>query len=1170
MRRLSATEVCWQDIEPDNIFLLTQDGQPDFVKIVDFGIAKASHVPASVALELAPPEPGAHGSAAAGGQTAQQTGKLQELAAGVGNMTLKSAILGTPHYMSPEAIKGKAVDGRADQYALGCVLFQLLSGRLPFREDDLMALLTQHMYEPAPPLRQAAPEVPESIAQIVNKLLAKKPEERFASMRDLEQALEREIELIMVQRGERAVISSALAGLLKVQGKGLGTVVMVAGRAVPLWALVPVALLLLVGGAELGGRFLAPKIVKEALRPGELRELRSRALAILRRDLQTGSEPLKVSAASLLGQSHDRELRHDLETLLDSPSAALRGQAAEGLGQLGDRQVIPLLLQRLEHEAVPVARLGAALALQQLGEPHGGAELEQLLGSANAEVQLRAALSRCVRLSAAARRVLSTFLERPELPALPRLSILTCQAQAGEAQAVAALRAQVVGAARSAERIAAQARLAELGDFSALQTLHELIHQRGPDHLLAARLLASPDERSGRQAFSSVLGDAGAQAAARRLGAEGLAAIGELYDTRLLAAQLAGSELSPELRQSFAAAILLIAVHDPALMGDDSLAWAAAGLGDGSWLQRQAAVAVLGDTPGDKARKLLTQAFKDADQRVRAAAARALGRQIDREVLPLLREGLSDPDAAVRVESLRALARVSKQLSRSGAVDLLPLIASWVEPLLGRATDTERVLALGMLVSLGAKQRLPELQRLAAAQQPETRRLLVEQLEGQAESLLPLLHDADPEVRTLAAVRLGATGDPRAVPVLKESLGQGGAGALAAMGMLNRLKERTTTPQELLTLFVNAGAQERLTAVAAAVELPADLALPLLLRSARDNDPQIRQRTAETAAELPFKQGQALGWPVLQVLVTDPDAAVRMRARALLAGLAPQAETAAPRTVSAPAAGGKSSGGRSRLDAGPGAAAPPDLSAPPDLAAPSDLAAHPDLSAAAAPPAPPPEELGLLQLEGPAFVQFQLDEQRWQPGGPKPISLPAGEHRITTLAEQKTVLIRANKTTRLELKASPVEIAARDGIELHNKQQYDKALRLLERAYSGCEKLRGKVQKGCSFLMGEVAYYKGSIFEIQDRLDAAATEYQRVIDTEAHDGQAASYRTTAKKSLEQLSVRLGLIVFKQATKKGCQEEKLWVQPGNPVVRLGGEEHSVRIRARQTVELGVCP
>lgn len=1166
-----------RDLKPDNIFLLTQDGQPDFVKIVDFGIAKASHIPASVALELAPPAPLAlEGMSATGGETARLTGQLMEMTKSAGNMTMKSAILGTPQYMSPEAIKGKAVDGRADQYSLGCVLFQLLTGHLPFREDDLMALLTQHMYEPIPELRQEVPAVPDSVAQIVSKLLAKKPEDRFASMRAVEQALEREIELIMVQRGERAVISSALAGLLKVQGKGLGAVVMIAGRAVPLWAMAPVALLLVVGGAGLGVRFLAPKIVREALRQGELRELRGRALAVLRGDLKSAPEPLRITAAAALGQSHDRELRLDLEELLGSSNATLRGQAAEALGQLGDRQSLPVLVKLLEQEQPPTARLGAALALQQLGDPRGAAELERLLARGSAEVQLRAALAGCDRLAEQGRKVLTAFLARPDLPGSPRLSILACLARVGDAEAVAALRTQAQHAERPAERIAAQVKLAELGDLTAGESLQKLIRQRGPNHLLAARLLAGPDERSGREAFRSVLGDRGAQPAARRLGAEGLAAIGELYDVRVLGSQLTEPGLSAELRQIFAAAILLISVHDPALMGEDGLAWASAELGDGDWLARQAAVAVLGDTRGEKARKLLAQALKDADRRVRTAAARALGRQLDREALELLRIGLDDQDAMVRAETLRSLSRIAKQLYRSGATELLPLLQSWVQPLLGRATDAEKVLALGLFFSLGAKERLPELMKLARAPEPETRKLLVEQLASQKEPLSQLLRDDDPAVRTLVAVRLGALGDDRAVPVLKESIGRGGTGALTALGMLTRLRQRATSPQELLALLDNASEQDRLAAVAAAAELPPELALVLLQRSARDPDAQVRQHTAEAASELPARQGQPLGWSILQILVTDKEAAVRMRARALLATLTPRTELAQPIPVRARGTDRTGSGSVVPTETGVSAATPSpvDLGAAPLGAAPVDLLASAELTppapATATAPAPEePEERGQLVLEGPAFIEVQVDDQKWQALSPNPIHLTVGEHKITTLAESKTVVIRVNKTTRLELKASGIETGARDGIELYNKQQYDKALRLLERSYSACEKAKGRQQKGCGSLLAEVAYYKGSIFEAQDRLDAAATEYQRVTDSQTHGGQVESYRASAKQSLDKLTQRLGLIVFRQTTRKGCQEEKLWVQPGNPVVRLGDEEHTVRIRARQTIDLGAC-
>lgn len=1164
-----------RDLKPDNIFLLQQDGQTDFVKIVDFGIAKANNIPASVALELPPPPDSGEGETA-GGETARLTGALKELEATTGNMTVKSAILGTPRYMSPEAIKGKAVDGRADQYSLGCVLFQLLTGHLPFLEDDLMGLLTQHMYEPVPELRKEVPEVPEAIAEIVKKLLAKKPEDRYESMRTLEQALEREIELIMVQRGERAVISSALAGLLKVQGKGLGAVVMIAGRAVPLWVLAPVALLLVVGGAGLGVHFLAPKVIKEVLRPGEMRELRKQALAVLRADLKTGSDPLKLGALSAFGQSHDRELRADLEAQLGSASALLRAQAAEGLGQLGERQVIPLLTKLLEKEKEPMVRLGAASALHQLGDPHAATELDSLLGSTSAEAQLRAALARCDRLPDKARSVLNVFLGRPELPSGPRLSILACLARVGDAQAVAALRTQAQTGVRPAERITAQVRLAELGDFPSREALQKLIRERGSDHLLAARLLAGPDELGGREAFRSVLHDNGAHSGARRLGAEGLGSIGELFDARLLGAQIATQGLTPELRQIFAAAILLISVHDPGLMSDDSLSWATAALGDASWLERQAAVTVLGDIKDSQARKLLTRAMKDQDRRVRAAAARALGRQIDREALTLLRGGLDDPAVLVRVETLRALSRVSRALYRGGAADLLPMLQGFTQAVMGRGTDPEKILALGLFLNLGDKGRLPELMKFVSAVDPATRLLLVEQLENHKDPLSRLLADADATVRTLAAVRLGTLGDTRAVPVLKEALGRGGTGALTALGILHFMNERKTTPQELLTLYATAHDEERLTAVKRSVDLPPELALALLLRSARDIEAEIRQQTAESAAELPMRDERQLGWAVLQILVTDREVAVRMRALALLAGLQSRAAVVhsaknIPRGSGRPedAQGGRpNDGGTARGDLG-GSEEAQDLGTPSDQLASYDLASTLDLAMPEATPTEAPEEQGTLQLQGPEFMQAQIDDQKWQYVSAKPITLSVGEHKVQTMLGAKTVEIKKDKETTLEVKPSPIELGAQEGVELFKSKQYDKALRLLERAYSGCEKARGKQQKACRPLMAEISYYKANIFEEQDRVDAAATEYQRVVDSETHGGQAESYRSTSKKSLDKLAARLGLIVFKQSTKKGCQEEKLWVQPGNPVVKLGGEERSVRIRARQTVNLGEC-
>jgi eukaryotic-like serine/threonine-protein kinase len=141
-----------RDLKPDNVFIVRRRGQ-DFVKILDFGIAKMS-----------------------------ETGKL----------TQAGAIVGTPHYMSPEQAAGDIVDHRGDVYSMGVMLYELASGRVPFDGLHCMAVLTKHVQEDPLPFQSLnpPPDVPRWLERIILKCLAKRPEERFASMEELHQALQ--------------------------------------------------------------------------------------------------------------------------------------------------------------------------------------------------------------------------------------------------------------------------------------------------------------------------------------------------------------------------------------------------------------------------------------------------------------------------------------------------------------------------------------------------------------------------------------------------------------------------------------------------------------------------------------------------------------------------------------------------------------------------------------------------------------------------------------------------------------------------------------------------------------------------------------------------------------------------------------------------------------------
>jgi len=154
LRAAHEAGIVHRDLKPENIFLVSRRSG-DFIKILDFGIAKMSM----------PGEP----------------------------MTKKGLIVGTPHYMSPEQAAGLPVDPRGDIYSLGVILYELATGRVPFDATHYMAVLAKHMTAPPPPFDSLGLEtkLPTQFEAVVQMCLAKRPEERFQSMADLHEALER-------------------------------------------------------------------------------------------------------------------------------------------------------------------------------------------------------------------------------------------------------------------------------------------------------------------------------------------------------------------------------------------------------------------------------------------------------------------------------------------------------------------------------------------------------------------------------------------------------------------------------------------------------------------------------------------------------------------------------------------------------------------------------------------------------------------------------------------------------------------------------------------------------------------------------------------------------------------------------------------------------------------
>ena len=142
-----ARGIVHRDIKPDNILLDRQSGR---AVVTDFGIARADFNPA---------------------------------------LTQDGLVLGTVHYMSPEQASGDTIDGRSDLYALGCIGYLALSGRLPFDGTSPQAVLVAHATKEPPLLRSVAPLVPQSLASVIDRCLRKRADQRYATGEELADAL---------------------------------------------------------------------------------------------------------------------------------------------------------------------------------------------------------------------------------------------------------------------------------------------------------------------------------------------------------------------------------------------------------------------------------------------------------------------------------------------------------------------------------------------------------------------------------------------------------------------------------------------------------------------------------------------------------------------------------------------------------------------------------------------------------------------------------------------------------------------------------------------------------------------------------------------------------------------------------------------------------------------
>jgi serine/threonine protein kinase/HEAT repeat protein len=879
-----------RDIKPENILIVPQDQGGIIVKVLDFGIAK------SVGL-------GPEGE----------------------RLTRAGSVMGTPEYISPEQIRGREVDGRADLYAVGAILFEMVMGRRPFESDKVISLLMMHLRDPVPSMDEIPAElgIPKFVPSVVNKAMAKDPNGRYPDARTMARALGLQTSAVAPSDGTRplpelfwekpedqvedAAAPGAPMGTRPSPGIPSGlisesfhptspgpamptdmlptdlparsspwrwvlplTVALIGAAAIILFfALRPPKPTLAAGTGAGTGTGTGSGVVAVAPKDVDLPALADNVRRVLRVGLQqqTMPEVRRLCTQGIAALRDSDALPLITSTLKQDPDRGVRSGAAMAIANLADASGAEAL-REARSQSDEAMKVWMNDALMRLGQTDGREGLHAALKSESKEIRFQAALALS---DAGDQTAMSALTEQARQSAgLNRetlMAILGALAKLGHEDSQKGLIAQLSSRKDPVVTLGAAEALARLGNTVALGTLKDLLVKgdAATTRLVAAKILASLGDYAGLDAL--VKATQSPEEPIRRLGAEGLGSISDKASLGPLAAVLEDQRWS--VKATAAESLARILGQMPTALINRSQDWVKTALANRDWSVRHAAIDVTSEMDPEVAISLLGWAFRDKDARVRAAAVATLERLKSVKAVPLLTRALSDASPDVRARAASALGSIKDKEA-----------AEALQNAVGDESQTVRAAIAGSLLAQGNTKYVNDLKKAVKARDAGLRRDAVTALgkwkDPEADAILAkALKDKSAKVRFAAALALARRGNKAGLPVLRKAIGQGEEEeerqALQGMAALG-----TKPTDEVQTLARGKTAEARRTAMESAALLERSAALALLKRGVGDADPQVRRAAAMGLSQIAGKEAETV--PMLRTLSRDSDPAVRAHA----------------------------------------------------------------------------------------------------------------------------------------------------------------------------------------------------------------------------------------------------------------------------------------------------